>query len=562
MRTFVFALLLSFGLLSAAQQTNPPTERVKKSAPGEKITPPQSAPEEKLPRAEPPRQPEQARPAQPEPASSADREQSSLRHLKWDMHEVAPVVTHHTITIGGKTLRYTATAGRLPIKDPAGAIEAEMFFVAYTLDGQEVSKRPLTFAFNGGPGSASIWLHMGALGPRKVVLAKEGMMPASPYRLMDNPETPLDKTDLVLVDAVGTGYSRPADFEKGKKFWGVKGDVEAFSEFIRMYISRYERWSSPLYILGESYGTTRAAGIAGFLNDRGISFNGIVLLSMVLDFETLEITKKNDLACVLTLPSYTMIAAYHKKLPPELMRDMKETREQVTRWASSDYAAALAKGDGLTPQERTSMIEQIARYTGLPRNIVDLANLRIDVGVFTRWLLADQKLRVGRLDGRYTGPDPNGFFETQFYDPSGAATGPAFTSVYNDYVRRELGYRTDLPYYVWAGQISTSEEDRFWEKWEWGSAISGFPDTATPLRAAMVKDPYLKVLVLEGYYDLATPFYAADYTMNHLDLAPEYRKNITFATYDAGHMMYTKESELAKVKRDLVVFIEATTAKE
>ena len=564
MRTFALTVLLvCLSMCAAAQQPNPPAERVKKTAPGEKIARPQTTPEEKPPAQPEARREEQPHPAPAEtPAAAAEREQSALRSLKWDMREVAPAVTHHTITVGGKALHYTATAGRLPIKDPAGNIEAEMFFVAYTLDAQENARRPLTFAFNGGPGSASLWLHMGALGPRKVVLAKEGMMPASPYRLMDNPDTPLDKTDLVLVDAIGTGYSRPADMEKGKKFWGVKGDIEAFSEFIRMYISRYDRWSSPLYILGESYGTTRAAGIAGFLNNRGISFNGIVLLSMVLDFETLEITKKNDLACVLTLPSYTMIAAYHKKLAPELMQDMGRTRQEVEHWASTDYNAALAKGDALTPQERAATIEQLARYTGLPKNIIDLANLRVDVREFTHWLLADQRLRVGRLDGRYTGPDPNGFFDTPFYDPSGAATGPAFTSVFNDYVRRELAYRTDLPYYVSAGQISTSQEDRFWEKWEWGSAISGFPDTATPLRAAMVKDPYLKVLVMEGYYDLATPFFAADYTMNHMELAPEYRRNISFATYDAGHMMYTKESELAKVKKDFGAFIDATMAKE
>ena len=554
----VAVLLLSLGLAAAAQQTHPPAERVQKTAPGEKSAPPQATPEEKPPAPpEPPRHEEHPGPSQP-----AGGEEAALRSLKWDMREVPPVVTRHTITLAGKTLHYTATAGRLPIKDPAGVIEAEMFFVAYTLDGQEANRRPLTFAFNGGPGSASLWLHMGTLGPRKVVLAKEGMMPASPYRLMDNPETPLDKTDLVLVDAIGTGYSRPADMEKGKKFWGVKGDVEAFSEFIRMYISRYERWSSPLYILGESYGTTRAAGIAGFLNNRGISFNGIVLLSMILDFETVIITRKNDLACVLTLPSYTMIAGYHKKLPPDLAQDMNKTRAEVEHWATTDYAAALAKGDALTPQERAATIDQLARYTGLPKNIIDLANLRIDVPLFTHWLLADRKLRVGRLDGRYTGPDPDGFFETEFYDPSGAATGPPFTEVFNDYVRRELGYHTDLPYYVSAGQISTAREYRFWEKWEWGSAVEGFPDTATPLRAAMVKDPYLKILVLEGYYDLATPFFAADYSMNHLDLAPEYRKNISFATYEAGHMMYTKESELAKVKRDFSAFIDATMTKE
>ncbi len=558
MRTFAFTLalfcLILSSLASGQQTTQPPH--------AQKTAPAQTSPEAKPAPPEPPRHEEPPRPMPPEPPAGPEREQAALRSLKWDMTEVPPMVTHHQITVGGKTLHYTATAGRLPIKDQAGNTEAEMFFVAYTLDGADVSRRPLTFAFNGGPGSASLWLHMGALGPRKVVLAKDGMMPASPYRLMDNPETPLDKTDLVLVDAIGTGYSRPADVEKGKKFWGLKGDIEAFSEFVRMYISRYERWSSPLYILGESYGTTRAAGIAGYLADRGISFNGIVLLSTVIDFETLEITKKNDLAAVLTFPSYTLIAGYHKKLPPELMQDMAKTRAEVEHWARTDYAAALAKGDAMTPEERANIVAQIARYSGLRKELVDQANLRIDVGYFTHHLLEDQKLRVGRLDGRYTGPDPDGFVDTQFYDPTGANTAPPFTSVFNDYVRRELGYKTDMPYYVSATQMfPAGEEEGFWRKWEWGSAIEGFPDTASQLRAAMVKNRYLKILVMEGYYDLATPYFAANYTFDHMDLPPEYRKNISFATYDAGHMMYVREPDLMKVKKDFETFIDTTTAR-
>ena len=549
MRTFLLSFLLA--LMLAAAQGVAEQQKKPEAAPAAK-------PAEKAPAAEEP-----ARAAAPKeaPAPAEKSEAGKSKELKWDMTEAPAAVTHHSLRVHGKMLNYTATAGRLPIKDPTGKIEAEMFYVAYTLDGAERSQRPLTFAFNGGPGSASIWLHMGALGPRRVVLEPEGWMPVSPYRLMDNPETPLDQTDLVLVDAIGTGFSRPADLETGKKFWGVKGDAEAFGEFIRLYITRNERWSSPLYLLGESYGTTRSAAVAGYLIDRGIAFNGIILLSTVLDFETLATSRRNDEAYILTLPSFTMIAAYHKKLAPELMQDAARTRAEVEKWASTDYTAALAKGDALTPEERQAVIAQLARYTGLKPDLIDQANLRIDVRTFTHNLLAEQKLRVGRLDGRYTGPDPEGFLDTQFYDPTGAQTGPPFTAVFNDYVRRELNYQTDMPYYTSAGQLASSSEQPFFHRWEWGPAIQGFPDTASALRAAMVKDRHLKVLVMEGYYDLATPFWAADYTMNHLDLGPEYRRNLSFAHYDSGHMVYLRSESLTQFHNDVDNFISGTTPK-
>jgi carboxypeptidase C (cathepsin A) len=549
---------------AVAQQKTPPAPRVEKTTPSQTQPAPAKPSSEEPPKEQEPRR---EREEAPRPAQAAEAGARPTPQYHWDMTEVAPVVTHHEIRVNGQALRYTATAGRLPIKDPTGKIEAEMFFVAYTLDGAEASRRPLTFAFNGGPGSASIWLHMGALGPRRVVLQPEGWMPASPYRLMDNPDTPLDKTDLVLVDAIGTGFSRPADLETAKKFWSVQGDIQSFGEFIRMYITRYERWSSPLYLLGESYGTTRSAGVAGYLANYGISFNGITLLSTVLDFQALEFSKRNDEPYILTLPTYTMVAWYHKKLPPDLMaQDPAKTRAEVEHWAMTDYAQALAKGDSLTAQERQAVIQQLARYTGLKPEYVEQANLRIDVQWFTHMLLADQKLRVGRLDGRYTGPDPQGFLDTPFYDPTGSATQPPFTSVFNDYVRRELDYKTDMPYYVWAGQVSPAGANPYEQRglfhWEFGSAEGGFPDTASALRAAMVKDPYLKVLVMEGYYDLATPYFSVNYTMNHLHLSPEYRKNISYATYDSGHMVYLRLESLAKMKKDLANFIEAALPKQ
>lgn len=540
--------------LLCAQEKNPPVTTQKKptaqskTAPKPATTPGEQPPVEQSKEAS---KTEQQASKPEEQSKTESGEKSPTQNVKYDMTEVAPVVTHHQITIGGRLIRYTATAGRMPIKNEEGKSEAQMFYVAYTLDGATAGTRPLTFAFNGGPGSASLWLHMGALGPRKVILQPEGWMPPAPYHLEDNTNSPLDYTDLVLVDAIGTGFSRPADTQTGKKFWGVKGDVASFGEFIRMYITRNERWSSPLYILGESYGTTRAAGLAGYLSQRGISFNGIVLLSTILRFSTVETSIGNDVAYVDTLPTYTMIAWYHKKLPADLMQDQAKTRAEVEQWATTQYAAILHKGDNMTADERKAAAAQIARYTGLTPQDVDEANLRIDVRWFTHRLLADQKVRVGRLDGRYVGPDPQGFLDTPFYDPAGAATTPPFTSMFNDYVRRELGFKTDMTY-----NVSSQDANR---NWDWGNAAEGMPDTSTDLRAAMVKNPYLKILVMQGYYDLATPYFAVNDNFNHMDLPEQFRKNVSYATYESGHMVYLRQADLQKMKQDYANFITSTT---
>src|SRR5277367_1678228 len=371
--------------------------------------------------------------AKPEAARADSAEATDSKDEHYDVTEVPPVITHHSLTLNGKLLKYSATTGRLPIKRDDGKIEAEMFFVAYTLDGQDSSKRPLTFAFNGGPGSASVWLHMGALGPKRVVLQPNGFMPAAPYRVEDNPDTVLDRSDIVMIDAMSTGYSRAATAELTKKFLGVRGDVQAFGEFIRLYLSRYDRWNSPLFLLGESYGTTRAAGIAGYLADHGIAFNGVTLLSMAVDFQTLEWNKSNDLPYLLLLPTFNMIAAYHHKLPADLTQDMAKTRDEVVRWSTTDYALALGKGDALTPEEHRKIVEQLSRYLGIRAEVIEAHNLRIDVPTFTKELMLDQKLVTGRLDGRFSSPNPD---EDRFsYDPTSAAILPPYTSAFNNYLR-------------------------------------------------------------------------------------------------------------------------------
>jgi carboxypeptidase C (cathepsin A) len=475
----------------------------------------------------------QSAPGAVEPAKTSEQREPA---------EEKPSVTHHKVTVGGKILSYTATAVRMPIKNEQGHTEAQMFYVAYTLDNAG-PRRPLTFAFNGGPGSATIWLHMGCFGPKRVKMLPNGFMPAPPFEWEDNQTTLLDRSDIVFVDAIGTGYSRPLTPELGRKFWSLNGDIAAFGEFIRLYLQRNSRWTSPLYLAGESYGTTRAAGLAGYLVDHGIALTGITLISTILQFQTASFVTGNDLAYVLYLPTYAMTAAYHKKLAPELQDNPEALRQEVEKWASSDYALALQQGDALPSSQRQSVIDHLARYTGLGKQFIERCNLRVDLAHFDAELLREEGKTVGRLDGRFTGVNASANAQSTDYDPSESAIRPPYTSVFGDYVKQELGYQSDLTYYVLGGGIG---------RWDYGtSGWSGFADTSEALRHAFAKNPYLRVFVAEGLYDAATPYFAVDYTINHMGLTPDAHKNIARDRFSAGHMVYIDEQSMSKLKRDV-----------
>ncbi len=482
------------------------------------------------------------------PAAETKPSESKTAEKPADKEE-PPVVTHHEIHAGGKTLKYTATAGMMPLRDAKGETEAHVFFIAYTLDGvSDPSRRPLMFSFNGGPGSASVWLHLGALGPKRVTMLPDGEMPAPPFHLVDNEFTWLDQTDLVFIDPVGTGYSRATKPELNKKFWSLQGDIQSVGEFIRMYLTRYERWTSPLFLVGESYGTTRAAGLAGHLIERGIAFNGIVLVSSILNFQTADFSKGNDLPYVLFLPTYTATAWYHHKLAPDLQSDLQKTLKEVEGWAATGYAEALAKGDRLSAAERQATIERLSRYMGIEKRYIDNSNLRVPIFQFTKELLRDEKRTVGRIDSRFKGIDESAAAETPEYDPSIAAIRPPYTTTFNYYVRGELGYKTDLEYYILGEGISSP--------WEWGpQSRAGFPDTSDDLRQAFAKNQYMKLYVASGYFDLATPYFAAQYTLTHMGLDPSLHGNIRTGEYEAGHMVYIDGKSLAKLKREVADFV-------
>lgn len=475
-------------------------------------------------------------------------------------------VTEGRVKIGDREVRYRATAANMPMKDEHGKLKATVFFVAYerlankkgTTKPAEVhqgspNQRPVSFVFNGGPGAASVWLHLGAVGPRRIELKEDGAAPAPPYQLVDNHSSWLDVTDLVFIDPVGTGFSRPAEGEKTEQFYGVREDVRWVADFIRLYVTRYGRWLSPMFLAGESYGTTRAAGLSEYLLDRyGIALNGIILISPVLDFQTIMPGGVNDLPYVLYLPTYTALAWYHKKLPADLQDNLAKTLEEVEAWAIGPYVATLAKGANLGKAERDAVAERLERYTSLPADFIDVSNLRIGPSAFRKQLLAGDQRIIGRFDGRIVGFDPEPTSSRPTYDPSLARYFAIYSSCFNDYVRGTLKYESTLPYEVLSDRV---------RPWKFGEHGLGYLSVSDNLESAMVKNPNLKVMVAGGDFDLATPFFAADYTLSHLDVGEKLRRNITNVRYPGGHMMYHNHAALKKLKDDVAEFLRSATPK-
>jgi len=459
-------------------------------------------------------------------------------------------VTDHSITIDGRRLDYTVTTGYMPMKTEAGETRANMFFMAYTKDGvDDVSRRPITFVFNGGPGSSSVWLHLGTCGPKRVLMNDDGTAPPPPYTLVDNESTWLTHTDLVFIDPVGTGYSRPAGGAEQKEFSGYEEDIRSVGDFIRLYTTRSERWLSPKFIAGESYGTTRAAGLSGYLQNRhGMYLNGLILVSSILNFQTARFDPGNDLPYVLFLPTYTATAWYHDALPSDLQqRPLRAVLDEVEAFALDEYLPALAQGANIDAERERRVTRALARYTGLSEEEISQTNLRVHIMRFTKALLRDERRSVGRLDSRFQGIDRDAAGESFEHDPSMTAIMGPYTAALNDYVRTDLKFESDIPYEILTWRV---------RPWSYASFENRYVNVAETLREAISKNNDLRVFIASGYYDLATPFLATDYTVAHMQLEPELQGNIEVEHYESGHMMYIHEPSLRKLHEDVARFIE------
>lgn len=495
-------------------------------------------------------------PAKDEKNKEEDSKQAPPPH-----HEEISTETTHTVRIAGEDVAYDATAGRLILKEEEGKKKASFFFVSYTRnDVSELATRPIVFSFNGGPGSSSVWLHLGALGPRRVLLDDEGMPLPPPGRLVDNEHSILDVADLVFIDPVGTGFSRAIPGEDAKSFHHFTKDIEAVGEFIRIYLTRHQRWGSPKFLAGESYGTTRAAGLAGHLYNRhGITFNGLLLISSILNFQTAgfdastgTFRRGNDLPYVVFLPTYAATAWFHNRLgAKDQKRPMRDLLDEVEQFAATDYATALFQGDALPEQQYRKVARRVARYTGLSETYVTRYDLRVEILRFCKELLRDQRRTVGRIDARYTGIDRFTDGDAFESDPSIDATMGAYTSALNAYMRDELEYESDLPYEVLSNET--------WQNWDYEDFKNAYVDVSETLRETISRTRFMKVFIANGYLDLATPYFATEYTFNHLGLDESLRANVAMKYYDAGHMMYVHVPSLRRLATDMRGFLESAS---
>ncbi len=464
--------------------------------------------------------------------------------------------THHTATIDGKAIGYTATAGTLTIRDDEGRPTASMFYVAYTADAAKGANRPVTFFYNGGPGSSSYWLHMGSFGPVRVRTSAPDPSPAAPYDFGPSNESLLDRSDLVFLDAIGAGFSRPLGAAKGANFWGVDQDVDAFTRAIVRYLTVFGRWNSPKFLFGESYGTPRTAALVNALQQQNVQFNGVTLLSSILNYGIRD--DGFDQLYVSYLPSYAAAAWYHHRLanrPAELAPFLQEVRD----YARGPYLAALAKGQDLPPAEADAVAQRLSAYTGLSVQYLRQADLRVSLGRFRKELLRDQRRTIGRYDSRFEGIDPDAAGETPGFDAAGEYSGGPFLGAFQAYLAGELDFHTDLTY-----RPSNDEINRSWDwrhKPPGAQRASPVADTALDLANAMRENPRLKVLSLNGWYDMATPFFGTEYDIGHMQLDPSLRKNVRFAYYPSGHMVYLDPPSLKAMKADVARFYDEALAR-
>ena len=490
-----------------------------------------------------------------------DRPRPSGESAQKPIPPEASTPTRHELTIGGKTVRYTATAGTLLIRDDEDRPNASVFYVAYTADGvADLKSRPVTFLYNGGPGSASLWLHMGSVGPVRVVTASPEATGPGPYQLLPNEYSLLDKSDVVFVDAVGTGYSRPVGRAADRDFAGVDQDIRAFARFIERYITVNQRWNSPKYLIGESYGTLRSAGLAAALENDGASLNGIVLVSSILNYGVRQ--PGTDNVFIGNLPSYAAIAWQHNKLARK-PADLKKYLDEVRAFARGPYAEALSQGHDLPAAQFDSVAAKVAAYTGLRVQYVKDSNLRLEPSRFRKELLRDEHLIIGRYDARFQGTDVDAAGDTPGYDPSSSGITGAYIAALHDYLSRELKYTTQETYRP-RGSLS--------QNWDWhhrppsaGGPAAGpgrgqlQPWVGADLADAIRKNPRLKVLSVNGYYDLATPFFLTEIDLSHMLLEPKLRKNVEFTYYPSGHMIYLNIDALKQLKSDLAAFYDSTS---